>query len=141
MGYGTPRQRIEAEVARRGRAAFVADCIDLLDGGAADPRLVRVLAGRSADWGLAKAVGDTAYWMRVWAARGLLWAWDDAALPAILRALDDEAWRVREMALKVIARHRLGDALAAAADLRADPVARVRTAAYRAVTMLTASSA
>jgi hypothetical protein len=39
-----------------------------------------------------------------------LWAWDDVALPAVKSALNDEAWRVREMALKVVARHKLDDA-------------------------------
>lgn len=47
--------------------------------------------------------GDS-YWLRVWGARGLLWAWDDLAGDAIDVALRDEAWRVREMALKVVAR-------------------------------------
>jgi len=32
-------------------------------------------------------------------------AWSDAAAAAIIRATDDEAWRVRKMAAKVIARH------------------------------------
>jgi len=45
------------------------------------------------------------------------------------------------MAAKVIARHRVGDAFDAVAALRADPVERVRAAAARAVTILTAVSA
>mgnify|MGYP006137620203 CR=1 FL=1 len=52
------------------------------------------------------------YWLRVWATRGLLWAWDDIALETVGAALDDDAWRVREMAVKVVARHRLEDLLA-----------------------------
>ena len=59
----------------------------------------------------------------------------------IANATRDEAWRVREMAAKVIARHRVGDALDAVAALRADPVQRVRAAAARAVTRLTAAGA
>lgn len=63
------------------------------------------------------------------------------AAPAIIRATADEAWRVREMAAKVIARHRVGDALAAVVALRDDPVPRVRAAADRAVMLLSAARA
>jgi len=79
------------------------------------------------------------YWLRVWAARGLLWVWADAALPAIVDALADEHWRVREMAAKVVARHCLGDAFDGVASLAADPVPRVATAAARAVRNLVAA--
>ncbi|MGZ4749687.1 MAG: hypothetical protein ACXVYU_01330 [Oryzihumus sp.] len=43
----TPREHIEAECARRGRDAVVADCLALLDG-AEDPALVLSLAGPGA---------------------------------------------------------------------------------------------
>lgn len=76
------------------------------------------------------------YWLRVWAARGLLWAWDDLAFPCLAHALDDDAWRVREMALKVVARHKLDEALTAVVDLQDDPVPRVRSAAARALVRL-----
>ncbi|MDP9093366.1 MAG: hypothetical protein M3N95_10630 [Actinomycetota bacterium] len=46
------------------------------------------------------------------------------------------SWRVREMALRVVARHRLGEALTAAAELQQDPVARVRAAALRPLVRL-----
>jgi hypothetical protein len=74
-------------------------------------------------------------------ARTLLYAWDAAAEPAILRATGDAHWRVREMAAKVIARRLVGDGLEAAAGLRADPVPRVRAAAERAIVALTAAHA
>ena len=73
--------------------------------------------------------------------RGLLWAWDDAALPELQLALDDEAWRIREMAFKVITRRLLGDFIPDAAAARNDPVPRVRQAAHRALTHLTAGRA
>ncbi|HTR91390.1 MAG TPA: hypothetical protein VMI73_06590 [Trebonia sp.] len=41
----------------------------------------------------------------------------------------------------LIAAHRVGDALDPVAELRADPVERVRIAAARAVTLLTAAGA
>jgi len=103
--------------------------------------LVRALGGPAADKFFDGADHEDLYWFRVWGARGLLWAWDDSAMHAVLAALDDESWRVREMGLKVVARHLLGDALDAAAGLREDPVLRVRAAARRAVVLLTQAGA
>jgi HEAT repeat protein len=77
----------------------------------------------------------------VWGARGLLWVWDDDASDALNRALHDEAWRVREMAAKVVVRHGLGAGLPRVAEPRDDPVSRVRAAATRAVAVLTATGA
>jgi len=45
------------------------------------------------------------------------------------------------MAAKVVARQLIGDALPAVADLRDDPVPRVRAAANRAVTLLSNAGA
>jgi hypothetical protein len=82
------------------------------------------------------------YWRRVWGARGLLYAWDEGgvAADAIIEALSDEHWRVREMAAKVIAKRTIGAAVDAVASLHDDPVPRVRTAAHRATVILTASA-
>jgi len=132
-----PRASIEAQCRRRGRAAVVAGCVELLAGRDADPELVLALGGPPAAWVVDGGEPGPAYWLRVWAARGLLWAWDDAALPALMAALTDEAWRVREMAAKVVARHRLDDALPVVAGLREDRVPRVRAAAARALARLT----
>ena len=49
--------------------------------------------------------------------------------------------KLREMAAKVVARHLVGDLLSAVADLRTDPVPRVRAAADRAVARLTGKGA
>jgi HEAT repeats len=133
-----PRTRIAAEVAARGRRQFVTDCVAVLEGGHPDRQLLDVLGGRSVP-GVLADLETHGYWLRVWAVRGLLWQWDDTALPALMRAFDDEAWRVREMALKVVARHLVDDALEPALGLRADPVPRVRAAAERAVATLTAA--
>ena len=140
--WATPRQGIQAECRRRGKPAVVSGCIDLLEGREADDGLILALGGPPAEYVLTGREGGKAgYWPRVWAARGLLHAWDDRATAAIIRATADDAWRVREMAAKVIARHRIGDALQAAAELRNDDVPRVRAAAERAVAALTASRA
>lgn len=138
----TPQQSIEAECARRGRPRVVAGCLALLAGERCDDALVRALAGPAADPYLdGTATGE--HWFRVWGARGLLWAWLDspAARSALVQALSDEAWRVREMAAKVVARHLVGDALDAVAALRDDRVPRVRAAAERAVARLAAAEA
>ncbi len=131
----TPRHRIEAEAQRSGRQAVASNCAALLRGEEIDSALVHVLGGPGAAWGLERQD----HWLRVWAARGLLWCWVPLALPELLQALDDEAWRVREMACKVVARHCLDEALPQVLSRQDDPVARVRTAAARAVRSLTAA--
>jgi hypothetical protein len=138
----SPRQSVEAECGRRGRDEVVNGCIALLDGRPADDTLILALGGPAAEAVLAgREGGREGYWPRVWAARGLLYAWDDRAGDAIVRATTDESWRVREMALKVIARNRYGDAIDAIAELQDDPVARVRQAARRALVVLTSTRA
>ncbi len=140
----TPRQNVRAECERRGRDAVIAGCIALLTGGALPMPTVHLLAlgGPAAPYVLSGGEGGPGgYWPRVWAARGLLHEWADAATPAIIAATTDDAWRVREMAAKVIARHKVGDALEAVVALRGDAVPRVRAAADRAVMILSASGA
>jgi hypothetical protein len=135
----TPRQSIEAECSRRGKRAVVAGCIDLLAGRDVDRDLVNALGGPGAPRVIRGEYSR--YWLRVWGARGLLWAWDDSAAASVTTALADDHWRVREMACKVVARHQVGDALIVVAELGDDPVRRVRTAAGRAVVLLTAAGA
>jgi hypothetical protein len=135
----TPRKSIEQECARRGKDAVVAGCMELLGGGDADAELILALGGPPARWVVTGEPPGPPYWLRVWATRGLLWAWDEVALESVAVALNDDAWRVREMALKVVARHRLEDTLLTVVDLQEDPAARVRAAASRALMRITAS--
>jgi len=135
----TPRQSIERECARRGPDAVVAGCRAILRDEPADPVLLLALGGPAARKFLDGDDHLDDYWLRVWAARGLLWVWDDEATPEIVQGLADESWRVREMALKVVARQRIGDLVTEVADARRDPVARVRQAADRALALITAS--
>jgi len=138
----TPRQSVQAECEQRGRSAVVSGCVDVLEGRRFDDALLLALAGPHASLVLeGREGGREGYWPRVWAARGLLYAWEDVATPTVVRATKDESWRVREMAAKVIARHRLGDALGAVVELREDSVVRVRRAAERAVMVLTSTGA
>lgn len=135
----TPRESIELVCARRGKNAVVAGCIELLGGGDVDAELILALGGPPARWVITGEPSGPPYWVRVWATRGLLWAWDDAALQSIEVALNDDAWRVREMALKVVARHNLEDTLLTVVELQEDPVARVRAAASRALMRISAT--
>jgi len=137
----TPRLSIEAECGRRSKPALVAGCVALLTNQEpVDDALVIALGARAGPFVL-ESGPESQYWLRVWAARGLLWAWDPMALPAILTALDDEHWRVREMAAKVVARHLIDEAFEVVSGMADDPVPRVVEAAARAVRMLIASSA
>jgi hypothetical protein len=136
----TPRQSIEIECARRGRDEVIDGCVALLRGREVDDDLIMALGGPN---GL-NVIHDgpaqrNQYWRRVWGARGLLYAFDGRATDAVIGALADEHWRVREMAAKVIARHQLDAALPAVAELRDDPVPRVRAASERALILLAAA--
>jgi hypothetical protein len=135
----TPQQSIERECARRGRTDVITGCRALVRGEQVDPDLLVAVGGPAARKFLDGAVHDDTYWLRVWGVRGLLWVWDDSARPEVILAIRDPAWRVREMGLKVIARHVIGDLVTEVAAARNDPVARVRQAADRALTVLTAS--
>jgi len=67
-------------------------------------------------------VSPRGYWVRVWAARGLLHGWQesaaDVAVPAIKKAFKDDAWRVREMAAKVVRRWKIQGGTGAAHQRR-----------------------
>jgi len=127
----TPRQSVEQECDRRGLEPVVRGCIALLNGKSVDDELILALGGPPAEWVRSGEPSGPDYWLRVWGARGLLYAWDDSARPAVLRALKDESWRVRDMALKVVARHGLHQASRQVELLRDDPSARVRASAAR----------
>lgn len=131
----TPRVSIEAECRRRGKASLVSGCLAQL-GGEVEPELLRALAGPAGEKFLDGAEHSDTYWLRVWALRGIGWAWDPSAAPSVSACLRDPHWRVREMALKVVARHLLDETMSVA-RLRDDPVLRVRRAAERALDSLT----
>jgi hypothetical protein len=137
----TPREHIQAQCAALGKDAFVAGCIRLVRGQPPDLETLRSVAGPAADKYFDGREHEDTYWFRVWGMRGLLWAWDDAARACVSAALRDEHWRVREMAAKVVARHLVGEATATVAELRDDPVPRVRNAAERALVRLSRADA
>ena len=133
-----PRRSVEDLAVRYGRETVAAACRDLLAGRDVSPELVFGLGGPPARWAIDGSAAGPDYWLRVWALRGLLWLWDPGAAQAVVESLADEAWRVREMAAKVAARHLLDEALPTLVLLRDDPVSRVGSAAQRAVVRLTA---
>jgi hypothetical protein len=97
-------------------------CNALLMGGTADPDFIIVLGGPAAVRYFKDGQLDhQAYWLRVWGARGLLWAGPGDDITALRDALDDDHWRVRESACRV------------------DPIKRVRTAASRAAVSIVES--
>lgn len=127
----TPRQSVEREAARRGSDAVVEGCRTLVRGEDGDAGLILVLGGPPARTFLDGQPHADDYWLRVWGLRGLLWVWSPAAIPELRSALNDPAWRVREMALKVATRNTVEDVVEVAAPLQSDPVARVGRQAHR----------
>ena len=132
-----PRQSVVALAERFGRRTVVDACIDLLRGNDVDPQIIVGLGGPPARWAADGGAPGPDYWLRVWALRGLLWLWDSSGQWVVLDSLTDEAWRVREMAAKVVARHQLDDALEVLVARRDDPNARVRAAFDKAIQKLT----
>jgi hypothetical protein len=112
----------------------------MLDGDDSDPSLIVALGGPRWPSGprfdRPRPSRSPRYWLRVWPARGLLWAWDDEAESMIVNAATDEQGRVRELTAKVVARHHVSRALRAMRLLVEDEIPRVRAAALRAVERL-----
>jgi len=136
-----PRSRVLLLARRIGEEAVVGWCAELLGGSVPhdDPRRpsIKWLGGRHAAGELKAGRVDERgqdYWPRVWAARGLLYAWRQTAEPAVLAGLRDPAWRVREMCAKVARHHALHRAEPVLRNLLDDRVPRVRAAAEAALT-------
>lgn len=137
----TPRQSIELECQRRSERQVVDDCLAILSRRPVNEETLVALAGPHALTVIGGGEGGVeGYWPRVWALRGLLYAWDETAIGAVIAASDDSHWRVREMSAKVVARRRLEDAHDAMVTLVDDEVARVRAAAERALIRLVQSA-
>lgn len=130
----SPRDLLAFLEAHVGEAVAARLCAEVLAAATPDeyPETVRFLGGSSGDAVLAGSPSWQPYWTRVWAARGLLYVWDESAAPAVLEGLRDVHWRVAEMCLKVAARRELpaGDE---AARLASHSLPRVRAAALRAL--------
>jgi hypothetical protein len=133
----TPRESVEVACHEQGMISVVNACIGLLSGNELTEELGYVLGGPASRTVLnGSEGGPLGYWTRTWALRGLLYAWDSSAEAVVIAALTDEAWRVREMAAKVISRHQIGNAISVLASVQNDAIARVRVAVQRALTTL-----
>ncbi len=105
-----------------------------------EPELMSYLAGRKGPRWVELGFVTQGYFVRTWALRAMLYAWDESAMTAVVDALEDEHWRPREMALKVIAKRLVDGDVDAVAGLSDDPVPRVRAAARRALERLSAGA-
>ena len=105
----------------------------MLAGGEEEPDFLVTIGGTPALHLLSQGIpNDQRYWLRVWAARGLLWAGRPNDGELLRTGLEDASWRVREMTCRVIARHCIDELLDEVIALEVDPVTRVQTAAARA---------
>jgi HEAT repeat protein len=131
----SPRDLLALLEREIGEAEAAAACADLL--AADDPHdeaEVLLFLGGPAGRSVLEGSGDwRPYWARVWAARGLLYVWTEAAAPVVVRRLGDEHWRVAEMCVKVSAKREIGAAGPGVAALADHELPRVRAAVVRAL--------
>ncbi|MCW2672727.1 MAG: hypothetical protein JWP14_1316 [Frankiales bacterium] len=120
-----PRDRVAILVREDGETQTALACEEVLLG-ESDPPLCLWIGGRHA------ATRIEGPWPRTWALRAFLYCWDDQVGAAVIDAVGDEAWRVREMAAKVVVRRELA-ASHLLEPLLADPLPRVRVAGLRAL--------
>ena len=126
----SPADRIAHAVAALGENEVIDRAKALLAGLNAGDEFLLWVGGKHAQGILDGA--PPLYWPEVWGARTFLYVWNDSATPAVLAGLGNQAWRVREMSAKVVARREL-QYPAEVAALATDEVARVRAQAARAL--------
>jgi HEAT repeats len=127
----SPREAVDAASRAKGERQVALWCAELITAPDWKHPVLQWIGGAGLaayrERGLDNDVNE--YWLRVWGARGLLYAWTPQAAPAVVAGLGDPAWRVREMCGKVARRRELGEAAEALARLVNDEVPRVRVAA------------
>lgn len=136
--YAHPRALLAEGVSDYGIHTVIDTCLTLIDGHDEYDLLampLTYLGGARARGQLDR--GDLAlrgqdHWPRAWGVRGLMYAWLPYAGTGIVTALGDQHWRVRELAAKVVDRHRIAEAAAALLPLLSDDSAQVQVAAIRA---------
>jgi hypothetical protein len=135
----TPKRQVASACEQLGESEVVRWASGLAEGSIPydDPDWpsLTLLVGAGAVWALSREDLEASgpYWPRVWGMRALLYAWRSVAAPAVLAGLRDDAWRVREMAAKVVRLRELGEAADPLIALLTDPVPRVRLAAVQAL--------
>lgn len=128
--------RLALAIDRFGQSAVIAHLVGLLRGSNEGADILLYAGGRHA-----KGILDGApalYWPEVWGARALLHVWDDSAASAVLHGLENQAWRVREMCLRVCRARELGETQQLKRRLT-DENPRVRAAAARALAVVGAA--
>ena len=136
--HAHPSVLIGLAVERWGPRGLMDRCVRLyreMDWGD-EAALMSFLAGRAGPRCVELGFGTQSYFVRTWALRAMLYAWDESASTTVIDALEDERWRPREMALKVVAKRLVDGDVDAVARLRDDPVPRVQAAASRALERL-----
>jgi HEAT repeat protein len=126
----SPADRIAAAVKIYGERETVDRAAALLGGANAGEDFLLFVGGTHA-----KGILDGApalYWPELWGARALMYVWHDSAGIAIKSGLTNQAWRVREMCLKVVAAREL-PFTEQVVPMLTDEVGRVRAAAARAL--------
>lgn len=123
-------QRLAAAVKLYGESQVIERALNIIDGQNEGADFLLFVGGEHAN-GLLNGA-PVLYWPELWGLRALLYVWDDSAAPAVIRALGDTAWRVREMAARVVAAREL-PAVAELREMLEDSVPRVRVAAAKAL--------
>ena len=123
-------KRLAAAVAEYGEDAVVLRSLSLLAGNNEGEDFLLYVGGEHARGILEGA--PVLYWPELWGTRALLYVWNDSAVQAVTAALENQAWRVREMAARVAAARGLA-VEGALTGLLTDDVPRVRAAAARAL--------
>jgi len=123
-------ERLRAAVAHYGEPEVLRRAVALLRGENVGKDFLLYAGGRH---GLGILEGAPAlYWPELWGARALLFVWDASAADDVRAGLDNRAWRVREMCLRVVLERDV-PALEQIVGLTDDANARVRSAALRAL--------
>lgn len=125
-----PKQRIDAAVTRYGEAEVIDRALSLIAGNNEGKEFLLYVGGDHAQGVLDGA--PALYWPELWGVRALLHVWDDSAEPAVIKALSNPAWRVREMAARVVIERDI-PARPSLVKLLGDEKPRVRIAAARAL--------
>ena len=126
-------QRLAAAVTEYGENTVVLRSLSLIAGNNEGEDFLLYVGGEHARGILEGA--PVLYWPELWGTRALLYVWNDSAVMAVTAALENQAWRVREMAARVAAARGL-DVAGILTGLLTDDVARVRAAAARALGVL-----
>lgn len=124
------KQRIQAAVRLYGEPQVVERSLSLMAGNNEGVDFLLFVGGEHAR-GLINGA-PVLYWPELWGLRALLHVWDASAAPFVIDALDNRAWRVREMAARVAAEREL-DASTELAIQLTDTVVRVRATAARSL--------